>query len=95
MRLGPTDELDWMKRQQRLTFARIGVIDPLSLSEYSARDGLKGLKKALALSPAEVVDQVRAIRPARARRRRLPRRRQVEDRDGRASRPQICGVQRR
>ncbi len=58
LRLGPTEELDWMKRQQRLTFARIGVIDPLSLSEYCARDGLKGLQKALALSPAAVVDQV-------------------------------------
>ena len=58
LRLGPTEDLDWMKRQQRLTFARIGVIDPLSLDDYCARDGLKGLKKALTLSPAGVVDQV-------------------------------------
>jgi formate dehydrogenase iron-sulfur subunit len=58
LRLGPTESLDWLKRQQRLTFARIGVIDPLSFTEYCARDGLKGLQKALTLSPADVVDQV-------------------------------------
>ena len=58
-RLGAVAEIDWMKRQQRLTFARIGVIDPLSLEAYRASDGLKGLQKALTLSPAEVVEQVR------------------------------------
>ncbi len=56
--LGVIEQLDWMKRQQRLTFARIGVIDPLSLSDYCARDGLKGLKKALTLTREDVVDQV-------------------------------------
>jgi formate dehydrogenase iron-sulfur subunit len=30
--LGPVEDLDWMKRQTRLTFARVGVIDPLSLA---------------------------------------------------------------
>jgi formate dehydrogenase iron-sulfur subunit len=59
LRLGPVSELDWMKRQQRLTFERIGVIDPLSLSDYCAHGGLKGLEKALTMSPAEVVEQVR------------------------------------
>jgi NADH:ubiquinone oxidoreductase subunit E len=42
-----TEELDWMKRQQRLTFARIGVTDPLSLAEYRAHGGLAGLEAAL------------------------------------------------
>ncbi|MDR3420308.1 MAG: formate dehydrogenase, partial [Xanthobacteraceae bacterium] len=36
LRLGLTDQLDWMKRQQRLTFARIGITDPLSLADYRA-----------------------------------------------------------
>ncbi len=60
LRLGPTDELDWMKRQQRLTFARIGVTDPLSLADYRAHGGLVGLETALALAPAEIVEAVRA-----------------------------------
>ncbi len=59
LRLGAVAELDWMKRQQRLTFERIGVIDPLSPDDYRAHGGLKGLTAALAMTPAEVVEQVR------------------------------------
>jgi len=58
--LGKTDELDWLKRQQRLTFERVGVTDPLSLADYRAHDGLKGLEKALSLSGAEIVEEVKA-----------------------------------
>ena len=29
--LGPVEELPWMKAQARLTFERVGVIDPLSV----------------------------------------------------------------
>lgn len=60
LRLGLTEELDWMKRQQRLTFERIGVTDPLSLADYRAHGGLAGLEKALALSADDVVEAVRA-----------------------------------
>ncbi len=59
-RLGPVEDMDWMKRQQRLTFARVGVIDPLSLSDYRAHGGLAGLHKALAMTGAEIVEAVRA-----------------------------------
>jgi len=59
LRLGPVDELDWLKRQQRLTFERVGVTDPLSLADYRAHDGLKGLEKALSLTGAEIVEEVR------------------------------------
>ncbi|HCU85848.1 MAG TPA: formate dehydrogenase, partial [Methylophilus sp.] len=44
--LGLTDELAWLKKQQRLTFARVGITDPLSLEDYLAHDGYKGLKNA-------------------------------------------------
>lgn len=57
--LGPVEELDWMKRQTRLTFARVGVIDPLNLSDYAAHGGLEGLKRALAMSGQEIVDEVK------------------------------------
>ncbi|RXT54648.1 formate dehydrogenase [Bosea sp. Tri-44] len=60
LRLGPVDELDWLKRQQRLTFERVGVTDPLSLADYRAYDGLKGLEKALSLTGAEIVEEVKA-----------------------------------
>ncbi len=60
LRLGKTEELDWMKRQQRLTFERVGVIDPLSIADYRAHGGFKGLEKALALTGGEIVGAVKA-----------------------------------
>lgn len=56
--LGPVDKLDWMLRQTRLTFARCGVIDPLSLEDYQAHGGLAGLRRAIAMSSADIVDEV-------------------------------------
>lgn len=56
--LGPTDALPWMARQTRLTFARCGVIAPLDPAGYQANGGLKGLRRALALPPAEIVAEV-------------------------------------
>ncbi|MFG1820273.1 formate dehydrogenase beta subunit [Kribbella sp. NPDC049174] len=56
--LGLVEELPWMKRQQRLTFARVGVIDPLSAQDYTAHGGNAGLRQALSLTPAEVVETV-------------------------------------
>ncbi|MES2181470.1 MAG: formate dehydrogenase, partial [Pseudomonadota bacterium] len=56
--LGLTNEIDWLKKQQRLTFARVGVTDPVSLDDYIAHDGYKGLKNALRLSGADIVQMV-------------------------------------
>jgi formate dehydrogenase iron-sulfur subunit len=57
--LGPVDDLDWMKRQTRLTFARVGVIDPLSLADYQAHGGLAGLRRALDMSGQQIVDEIK------------------------------------
>ncbi|AOK46387.1 formate dehydrogenase [Burkholderia sp. MSMB617WGS] len=51
-RVGIVDEMPYLKRQQRLTFARIGITDPLSIDDYVAHGGLEGLKNALALDGA-------------------------------------------
>ena len=56
--LGRTDDLPWMKGQTRLTFARVGLIDPLDLDDYRAHGGLKGLERAIALLGAEIVAEV-------------------------------------
>lgn len=56
--LGATESLDWMRRQTRLTFARCGVIDPLDLSAYEAAGGLAGLRRALGMEPAAIVQEV-------------------------------------
>ncbi|MBJ2152314.1 NADH-quinone oxidoreductase subunit NuoF [Paracoccus sp. IB05] len=56
--LGLTEDLPWLRAQTRLTFARCGIIDPVSLDEYRAHGGLKGLTRALAMTGAEVVQEV-------------------------------------
>jgi formate dehydrogenase iron-sulfur subunit len=58
LRLGPTEEIPWLKRQTRLTFARCGIVDPQSLDDYRAHGGGKGLAKALSLGPEAVVEEV-------------------------------------
>ncbi|HVA40385.1 MAG TPA: hypothetical protein VNF49_06955, partial [Candidatus Binataceae bacterium] len=40
--LGPTEEIAYLKRQERLTFARVGIIDPVSLDDYLAHGGYRG-----------------------------------------------------
>lgn len=58
LRLGKTEDLPWMQKQTRLTFARVGVTDPVSLDDYSEHDGLVGLKKALTMEPSAIVEAV-------------------------------------
>lgn len=56
--LGPTEEIPYLKNQERLTFARVGVIDPLDLAAYEAHGGLAGLRAALAMDGAAVCETV-------------------------------------
>jgi formate dehydrogenase iron-sulfur subunit len=58
LRLGVTDEIPWLKRQTRLTFARCGVIDPRSVEDYRAHDGYKGLDRALTLGSDAILADV-------------------------------------
>jgi formate dehydrogenase iron-sulfur subunit len=53
--LGPIEQHPYLANQQRVTFARVGVIDPVSVAEYVAHDGFQGLREALRASPADIV----------------------------------------
>src|SRR5215469_11018259 len=55
LRQGPTEEIPYLKNQERLTFARCGITDPLALADYEAHGGFAGLRKAVALEPAVIV----------------------------------------
>ncbi len=55
---GLTEEMPFLKSQTRLTFARCGITDPLSLDDYRQHGGLQGLEKAVAMAPADIVRQV-------------------------------------
>jgi formate dehydrogenase iron-sulfur subunit len=56
--LGVVEALPALQGQQRVTFERVGVIDPLDPADYQAHGGLAGLRAALAMTPAQVVEQV-------------------------------------
>ncbi len=56
--IGLVADYDWLKKQNRVTFARVGVIDPLSVADYEAHGGLVGLRKALALTSEQIVEEV-------------------------------------
>ena len=58
LRLGPAEDIAWLKRQTRLTFARCGVVDPRSFEDYGAHGGGKGLQRALSLGPEATVECV-------------------------------------
>jgi len=55
---GLTHEMPWLKRQQRLMFARVGVIDPLSLDDYQSHGGMAGLTRALSMSTDELLQEI-------------------------------------
>ncbi|MBV8730242.1 MAG: formate dehydrogenase [Acidobacteriia bacterium] len=56
--LGLTEEIPYLKNQERLTFARCGIVDPLSLPDYFSHRGYRGLERALAMSPEAIVEEV-------------------------------------
>ncbi|GAA5139445.1 formate dehydrogenase beta subunit [Alloalcanivorax gelatiniphagus] len=58
--LGATEEIPYLKNQQRLTFSRIGITDPLSIEDYTDLRGFEGLKKALTLDGQGIIDEVKA-----------------------------------
>ncbi len=57
--LGPVDELAFLRSQTRLSFARCGIIDPLSMANYERHGGLAGLRRALAIGPTSTIEEVR------------------------------------
>jgi formate dehydrogenase iron-sulfur subunit len=56
--VGKPEEIPFLKRQTRITFARCGIIDPLSLDDYRAHGGWRGLEQARSLGPAKTLEEV-------------------------------------
>ncbi len=57
---GLAEEIPWLKRQTRLTFARCGIVDPRSVEHYRDHGGTKGLDRALSLTPEAILADVAA-----------------------------------
>ncbi len=58
--IGPVEQHPWLRDQRRVSFGRVGVIDPTDPADYEAHGGLAGLRRALSMTPAEVVAEVTA-----------------------------------
>jgi formate dehydrogenase iron-sulfur subunit len=56
--IGDVDKFDWLVKQDRITYKRVGIIDPLSISDYEAHGGFKGLTRAQSMSQAEIVAEI-------------------------------------
>lgn len=56
--LGPVEDIDFLRRQTRFTFARNGRIDPLSIDDWRLTGGGRGLERAVSMTPADVVETV-------------------------------------
>jgi formate dehydrogenase iron-sulfur subunit len=56
--LGVVDELPWLASQTRITFQRMGVIDPLDWDDWRAHGGLVGLQRMLTAGAVEVIDEL-------------------------------------
>lgn len=59
-RLGLVEDVPYLKRQTRLTFARCGIVDPQSPADYAAHGGWRGLERARAIGAAATVAEVTA-----------------------------------
>ena len=57
--LGESEKIEWLTSQDRVTFKRVGIIDPLSLSDYEAHGGLVGLRRAISLSTEAIIEEVK------------------------------------
>jgi len=55
LRHGDIESHDWLRRQQRLTTARLGVVDPADIDDYIKHAGYTGLSAALEMSSGDVV----------------------------------------
>lgn len=56
--IGDLDSFEWLASQDRVTYKRVGIIDPLSIADYEAHGGFKGLARAQSMSQAEIVAEV-------------------------------------
>ena len=59
LRVGKPEDHPWFAGQTRLTFARCGIVDPVSVEDYRAHGGYAGLQRAIELGAEATVDEVK------------------------------------
>jgi len=56
--IGAVEEIEYLAKQNRWIYERVGITDPVDPEDYVAHGGLTGLKNALAMSGGDVVQAV-------------------------------------
>ena len=57
--LGRIESIEYLAKQQRLTFKRSGLCDPTCIKSYQNLSGFEGLTRALPLSSQSIVDEIK------------------------------------
>ena len=55
---GPITSIEYLIKQERLTFQRVGLIDPLSMDDFEKFGGLKGPARALEIGPEAILAEL-------------------------------------
>ncbi len=58
-RLGPVNEIPYLMNQDRWTFWRCGLINPLSVDDFTAQQGFEAITKAIEMGPQSVIDAIK------------------------------------
>lgn len=53
------EEIDYYRSQQRQVMKNCGVINPLSIQQYAASGGFRGLENAMGMQPSEIIKTVK------------------------------------
>ena len=56
--LGITEQIPWLASQTRITFQRLGLIDPLDFDDWVAHGGLGGLHRVITAGAVEVIEEL-------------------------------------
>jgi len=59
LKLGKTADISYLKNQDRWTFRRCGLTDPVSINDYRANGGFDGFMAATKMGAAGVLDEVK------------------------------------
>ena len=58
LRLGLTEDIPWLSSQQRLTFARVGIVDPLDADDFLRHGGIAGLTALAGRGAPQAIEDV-------------------------------------
>ncbi len=59
LKLGKADDIPYLKNQDRWTFRRCGLTDPVSLDDYRANGGFEGFVAATKMGAEDVIEEIK------------------------------------